>query len=374
MNLLLSSLQVGALHLPNRIVMSPLTRARATREHIPTPLMEQYYAQRATAGLIIAEATMISPHASAFISEPGLYNDDQTAAWRKITDAVHARGGRIVVQLWHPGRAAHSVLDHGVQPVSSSTRAIKEAVIHTPQGKLSYETPRALRDDEIPGIIEQFRQATRRALAAGFDGVQIHGAHGYLIDQFLRDGVNDRNGPYGGSIANRSRLLLEVVDAAIEEAGSERVSVRLSPLFGVGDMIDSAPDALVSYVAQELSKRYLSFLEIRHTVQNKPEEQALARLVRSHFSGVLMLNGRFDLISAQAALEDGYADAIVFGTPFIANPDLVNRIRCNAVWAKGDPTSYYVGGAEGYTDYPELEMASPTASETTERDVESRVS
>jgi N-ethylmaleimide reductase len=355
MNLLLSPLQVGALQLPNRIVMSPLTRARASREHIPTPLMAQYYAQRATAGLIIAEATMVSPHASAFISEPGLYDDVHILAWRPITDAVHAQGGRIVVQLWHPGRAAHSFLDHGVQPVSSAARAVQGAEILTPQGKQPYETPRPLRDDEMPGIVDLFRQATRRAQAAGFDGVQIHGAHGYLIDQFLRDGVNDRSGRYGGSIENRARLLLEVVDAAIEEAGANHVSVRLSPLFGVGDMKDSDPDALVSYVAAQLGLRRLAFLELRHTLQNKPEEQALARLVRRHFTGVLMRNGRFDVASAQAALDEGNADAIVFGTPFIANPDLVNRIRLSAPWAIGDATSYYIGGAEGYTDYPALE-------------------
>ena len=208
-----------------------------------------------------------------------------------------------------------------------------------------------------PASLTCFRHATRRALEAGFDGVQIHGAHGYLIDQFLRDGVNDRSGPYGGPIENRARLLLDVVDAAIEEAGADRVSVRLSPLFGIGDMIDSDPDALVSHIAQQLSQRHLAFLELRHTVQSKTEEQALARLVRRHFAGVLMRNGRFDVASAQAALADGNADAIVFGTPFIANPDLVNRIRLGAPWAAGDTTSYYIGGAEGYTDYPQWQEA-----------------
>lgn len=355
MNPLFTPLSIGALRLPNRAVMAPLTRARAGRTHIANALIAEHYAQRASAGLLIAEATMVSPTASAFTGEPGIFDEACVAGWKQVTEAVHAAGGRIQLQIWHPGRAAHSLLDGGVQPVSSTDRAIRDSQISTPEGKKPYETPRRLRDEELPGIVEQFRLATRRALAAGFDGVQIHGAHGYLIDQFLRDGVNDRSGPYGGSIENRARLLLEVVDAAVAEAGPERVSVRLSPLVGFNDLVDSDPEALVAYVAQQLSARRIGFLEIRHGDHRQEAEQRIAAVARANFQGVLMLNGGFDGASAEATLREGKADAIVFGKPFISNPDLVERLRRGAELAPVNFDLLYTPGPAGYTDYPALE-------------------
>lgn len=357
MSRLFSPLRLGALELPNRIVMAPLTRARAGRSHRPNALMAQHYAQRAQAGLLIAEATMVAPDACAFTGEPGIYDDACVAGWRQVTDAVHAAGGRIQLQIWHPGRAAHSSLNGGVQPVSSGERAI-EGHINTPTGKHPYETPRRLRDDELPGIVEQFRQATRRAMAAGFDGVQVHGAHGYLIDQFLRDGVNDRSGPYGGSIENRARLLLDVVDAAVGEAGADRVGVRLSLRVGSGDLQDSDPEAVLTYVAQQLDKRGIAYLEVRHAQHDLPAEQALAAVARCHFSGPLLRNGGFDGASAETALINDGADAVVFGRPFIGNPDLVTRLRTGAPLAGFDASKLYGGGAEGYNDYPPLEVQS----------------
>jgi len=348
---LFTPLQIGSQPLPNRIVMAPLTRARAGRSHVANALMAEHYAQRASAGLLIAEATMVASDGCAFTGEPGIYDEACVAGWRQVTDAVHAAGGRIVLQIWHPGRAAHSSLNGGVQPVSSGERAI-QGLINTPDGKQPYETPRRLGDEELPGIVEQFRLATRRAIAAGFDGVQLHGAHGYLLDQFLRDGVNDRSGPYGGSIENRARLLLEAVDAAIAEAGAQRVSVRISPLVAFNDLQDSAPEALVAYLAEQLSARGIGFLELRHAQHDLAAEQRIFEIARAHFRGALMRNGGFaDRNTAEAALAQG-ADAIVFGRPFIGNPDLVERLREGAELADFEPAKLYGGGAEGYTDYP----------------------
>lgn len=357
---LFDPLQLGALTLPNRILMAPLTRARAGRSHIANALMAEHYAQRASAGLLIAEATMVAADGCAFTGEPGIFDDACVAGWRQVTDAVHVAGGRIQLQIWHPGRSAHSSLNGGVQPVSSGERAI-DGLINTPSGKLPYETPRRLRDDELPGIVELFRLATRRALQAGFDGVQLHGAHGYLLDQFLRDGVNDRSGPgyerYGGSIENRARLLLECTDAAIAEAGAERVGLRLSPLAEGRDLRDSNPEALLAHVAQQLGQRRIAYLELRHMDPALDRERHIAALARQHFGGPLLRNGGFDAASAQAALDEGSADAVVFGRAFIANPDLVERLRMGAVLNEPDPKTYYSAGAAGYTDYPRLPAA-----------------
>ncbi len=364
---LFDPLVLGALTLPNRILMAPLTRARAGRSHIANALMAEHYAQRASAGLLIAEATMVAADGCAFTGEPGIFDDACVAGWRLVTDAVHAAGGRIQLQIWHPGRSAHSSLNGGVQPVSSGERAI-QGLINTPSGKQPYEVPRRLRDDELPGIVELFRQATRRALQAGFDGVQLHGAHGYLLDQFLRDGVNDRQGPgyerYGGSIENRARLLLECIDAAIAEAGAERVGLRLSPLAGSHDLRDSDPEALLAFVAQQLAARRIAYLELRHMDPALEPERRIAAVARRHFPGPLLRNGGFTAASGQAALDEGSADAIVFGRAYIANPDLVERLRRGAPLNEPDPKTYYAAGATGYTDYPRLD-ATPAASTAT---------
>jgi len=351
---LLSPLDAGDLKLKNRLVMAPLTRARAGGSHVPNAMMADYYAQRAGAGLIITECSMVAADASAFLAEGGIFNEATVTGWRLVTDAVHAAGGAIIMQVWHPGRASHSAIN-GVQPISSSNKPIRNESTHTPRGKLPYEAPRPLRTDELPGIVEEFRLAVARAKSAGFDGVQIHGAHGYLIDQFLRDSVNDRTDAYGGSLENRARLLLEVTDAAISVFGAGRVAIRISPLVPFNDMADSNPTALVTYVARQMSARRIAFFELRHDLFDRPAEVALAKLARENFAGVLMLNGGFDLTTGERAVTSGVADAIVYGRLFIANPDLVKRFELgdaplNPLRMEG----LYGGGAEGYTDYPSL--------------------
>lgn len=368
---LFDPLTLGALTLPNRILMAPLTRARAGRSHIANALMAEHYAQRASAGLLVAEATMVAADGCAFTGEPGIYDDACAVGWRAVTEAVHAVGGRIQLQIWHPGRSAHSSLNGGAQPVSSGERAI-QGFINTPGGKQPYETPRRLRDDELPAIVDLFRQATRRALQAGFDGVQLHGAHGYLLDQFLRDGVNDRSGPgferYGGSIENRARLLLECMDAAIAEAGADRVGLRLSPLANSNDLEDSDPEALLAHVARQLDRRRIACLELRHMDPALDSERRLVDVARRNFQGPLLRNGGFTAVSAQAALDEGSADAIVFGRAFIANPDLVERLRQGASLNEPDPKTYYAGAALGYTDYPGLVAAPPFQQRAAEPD------
>ena len=355
MSALLTPIQVGDLSLANRLVMAPLTRARAGTRHVPNELMAEYYAQRAGAGLIITECTMVSGDASAFIGEGGIFDDATTEGWKRVTDAVHARGGKIIMQIWHPGRAAHSGIN-GVQPVSSAAKAIKGST-HTLRGKEDYEVPRALEAAEIPGIVALFRAAAERAKTAGFDGVQIHGAHGYLIDQFLRDGLNDRSDAYGGSLENRARLLLEVVDAASEVLGAGRVGVRISPLVPFNDMHDSNPAALVEYLARQFDARKIGHFEVRHDQHDRPEEIALAKIARTHFKGALLLNGGFDQAAGEAAVAEGRADAIVYGKPFIANPDLPARFARHAPLNAVDFGTLYGGrgnDAKGYTDYPAL--------------------
>ncbi len=351
---ILTPIQAGELSLKNRAVMAPLTRVRAGATHVPNALMTEYYSQRADAGLIMTECTMVAADASAFLGEGGIFDDATVAGWRQVTEAVHAAGGLIVMQIWHPGRASHSAIN-GVQPISSSNKPIRNESIHTPKGKLPYEAPRPLGTDELPGIVESFRRAAERARAAGFDGVQIHGAHGYLIDQFLRDSVNDRTDEYGGSIEKRARLLLEVTDAAISVFGAGRVAIRISPLVPFNDMADSDPPALVDYVARQMSERRIAFFELRHDQHDRPAEVALAKVARASFAGVLMRNGGFDLESAERALTAGLGDAIVFGKLFIANPDLVERIaRAGSPLNPLRVDSLYGGGAVGYTDYPKL--------------------
>ena len=351
---LFTPLQVGELLLPNRIVMAPLTRVRAGSTHTPNDMMVDYYSQRASSGLIMTECTMVDAHACAFMGEGGIYSPAHVAGWNRVTDAVHTKGGRIFMQIWHPGRAAHSLLNDGEQPVSSSAKAIRDETTHTPQGAKPYEVPRALDTEEVPRYVEMFRLAAQNAQQAGFDGVQIHGAHGYLIDNFLRDGVNARTDAYGGSVPNRARFLLEVTDAVIGVWGAGRVAVRISPLVPFNDMVDSQPETLVTYVAQELSRRKIAFLEIRHENHALPAERAILEIARRQFQGILMSNGSYTRESGESTVAQGAVDAIVYGRPYIANPDLVERFAQQAPLNAVNYDRLYGGGPDGYSDYPPL--------------------
>ncbi len=350
---LFTPIQLGALALPNRIIMAPLTRCRADANHVPTDLMAEYYAQRAGAGLIIAEATMVIEGNSAFGGrEPGLYSAAQVAAWKKVTDAVHAKGGKIIAQIWHGGRACHSLLNNGAQPVAPSPLRIENDETHTPQGKQPYEIPRELRDDELPGIVAGFVRAATNARAAGFDGVQVHGANGYLLDQFLRDSSNHRTGPYGGPIAHRARLLLEVVDAVVAVWGASRVGVRISPLNSYNFMKDSDPVALTRYVATELNRRGLAFLDLMRGDFFGVQKADVITPAREAFKGALLLGMGFTPAEAEQVVAGGTAAAVVFGHHFISNPDLPARVRAGIPLVEPDGTTLYSPGAHGYTDYP----------------------
>jgi len=350
---LFTPVTLGGLQLPNRILMAPLTRCRAAEGHLPTELMAEYYAQRASSGLLIAEATMAIEGNSAFgMREPGIYSEAQVAGWRRVTDAVHARGGRIMLQIWHGGRACHSLLNNGAQPVAPSALPITNDYTHTPKGKQPYETPRALTDAELPGIIDGFRKATLNARAAGFDGVQIHGANGYLLDQFLRDGSNHRSGPYGGSLANRARLLLEVTDAAINAWEAGRVSVRISPINSFNDMKDSDPVALTRHVATELSTRKLAFLEIMRGDFFGLQKADVIGAARASYQGNLVGNAGYSPEEATSAVSAGQLAAVAFGHHYIANPDLVERLRDGHPLAEHDKATLYAPGPQGYTSYP----------------------
>ncbi|MDR2549213.1 MAG: alkene reductase [Desulfobulbus sp.] len=352
MDTLFQPLALGPLTLPNRICMAPLTRCRADRDHVPSLLMAEHYGQRATAGLIVAEATMVQEGHSAFQTEPGIYNTAQIEGWQRVTDAVHAKGGRIFLQLWHGGRACHPLINNGVEPVSASALAITNDVTHTPQGKADYVVPRALRDEELPGIVALFGQAAAHARAAGFDGVEIHGANGYLIDQFLRDGCNHRTGPYGGAIANRARLLLEILDAVCAEWGSGRVGLRLSPISSFNSMADSDPIGLACWLAERLSPLNLGYVHlIRGDVLGEVQGDVLTPF-RRLYQGVLIANLRYTAAEASAAIEAGRIDAVAFGTAYIANPDLAERIKAKAPLNTPNPSTFYKPGPAGYTDYP----------------------
>jgi N-ethylmaleimide reductase len=354
MNHLFSPLALGPLTLPNRILMAPLTRCRAGVEHLPNDLMAEYYAQRASAGLIIAEATMVMAGNSSFWMEPGIYSEAQVAGWRKVTDAVHAAGGLIFLQLWHGGRACHPLLNDGAQPVAPSAIPITGDEVHTPQGKQPYVTPRELRDDEIPGIIAGFRRAAGNAKAAGFDGVEVHGANGYLLDEFLRDGANKRTGPYGGSVENRARLLLDVTAAACEVFGANRVGVRISPLNSYNSMADSDPAGLTAYVAAQLSALGVAYLHVMRADFFQQQQGDVLTPARGHFKGVLITNMGYTAQEADTAIAAGQVDAVAFGVPFLANPDLPARFQAGAPLNEANPATFYVPGPAGYTDYPAL--------------------
>lgn len=357
---LFTPIDIGALTLPNRVVMAPLTRSRAGAGNVPTMLNALYYAQRASAGLIISEATQIMPEGQGYISTPGIHSAVQIAGWRCVTDAVHVSGGRIVLQLWHVGRISHpSFQPGGILPVAPS--AIRpNAQAFTANGFQPIPTPRALETSEIPGIVAQYAQAARNALAAGFDGVEVHGANGYLIDQFLRDGTNKRTDQYGGSIENRTRFLIEVIDAVTAVAGPERTGLRISPQNGANDMSDSDPQSLFNHVASALSGKRLAYL---HVIEGDMSGGAVPPFdyltIKRLFGGPLIANNGFDKKRANEAIEKGRADAIAFGKDFIGNPDLVIRLYLGAPLNPANRETFYGGGEHGYTDYPLLRGVEP---------------
>lgn len=355
---LFQSASLGNLTLANRVIMAPLGRARADEHNRqPLPRVVTYYRQRASAGLIISEATHVSAES---VSRPGcsaIHDDAQVEAWKPVTAAVHAEGGRIFQQLFHLGRKAHpSRLPGNAQPIAPSAIAAK-GELQTPDGPQPFPVPRALDREEIPKRVEDFRRAARNSARAGFDGVEIHAANGYLIDQFLRNGTNQRDDDYGGSVENRARFLLEIVDAAIEELGPDRVGVRISPNAEYDGIRDTDPLALYSYVALELQTRGIVYLHLIEP-DSTPEARRLAPRLRELFKGPLILAGEFDRDSARQALEQGRADFVSFGRLFIANPDLVERFRQGAPLNTPDEASFYSGGDQGYIDYPFLETRS----------------
>jgi N-ethylmaleimide reductase len=356
---LFTPVQIGALTLPNRIVMAPMTRNRAAAGNVPGALAATYYAQRASAGLIISEAAQVMPEGQGYPATPGIHSDDQVAGWRKVTEAVHDAGGRMFLQLWHVGRVSHPDFQPGgALPVApSAIRPAGQAV--TLEGMKDFVTPRALDRSEIPGIIAAYRDGARNALAAGFDGVEVHGANGYLLDQFLRDGSNQRQDDYGGPVENRARLLLEVTSAVCEVWGSDRVGVRLSPLQPFNDMRDSDPEGTFSYTVEQLNPLNLAYL---HVTEMGAEQRGVAGpsfdlgKLRDIFQGPYMTNAGYTRDRANAALAAGDADLVAFGVPYIANPDLVARFAADAPLNEADQATFYGGGAEGYTDYPTLEQ------------------
>jgi N-ethylmaleimide reductase len=347
---LLSPITLGAHRLANRVVMGPMTRSRADEHHAPTDLAATYYAQRASAGLIISEGAQVSPQGRGYPGTPGLHDAPQLEGWRKVTEAVHAAGGLIFAQLWHVGRVSHSSLQPGgALPVAPSAIPAT-GKLYTAAGPVDYETPRALETPEIEAIVAQFRAAAAFALEAGFDGVEVQAANGYLLDQFLRDGSNQRTDRYGGSVENRIRFLTEVVDAVLDAVEPDRLGVRLSPTHPWNGMSDSDPQALFGKAAAALAARRLAYL---HLVQNDTPGFDWSAL-KAAFGGPVIAAGGYDRARAEAAVRAGEADLVAFGEPFIANPDLVQRFRLDAPLAQADRTTYYAGGARGYTDYPAL--------------------
>jgi len=366
---LFSPLKLGALQLPNRILMAPLTRSRATPDaRVPTHLQRDYYLQRASAGLIISEATSVSPMGVGYAATPGIWSDEQTEGWKTITKAVHDAGGRMVLQLWHVGRISHPLFLNGALPEAPS--AVR------PKGNVSlvrppteYVAPRALEGEEIPGIITAFKRGAENALKAGFDGVHIHGANGYLLDQFLQDSTNQRSDGYGGSIENRARLMLEVTDVCIAVWGADRVGMHLAPRMDSHDMGDSDRLGTFSYVARELGKRKLGWIAAREA-QIGPETQlvdsqgrpkpiqnaeSIGPILKREFGGPFIANEGFTQESAEKTLAEGKADAVAFGKLFIANPDLVQRFAKHAPLNNWDTATFYSGGEKGYVDYPALQ-------------------
>jgi N-ethylmaleimide reductase len=357
---LFTPIAIGPLALPNRIAMAPLTRSRAAEGNVPTALNALYYAQRASAGLIISEATQVAPEGQGYISTPGIHSAEQIRGWQCVTGAVHVAGGRIVLQLWHVGRISHQSFQPGGKlPVAPS--AIRpNGQAFTAKGFEPIPTPRALELAEIPGIVAQYAQGARNAMAAGFDGVEVHGANGYLIDQFLRDGANKRTDAYGGGIENRTRFLLEVVDAVTAAVGPERTGLRISPQNGQNDISDSDPQRLFNHVASALSGKGLAFLHvIEGDTGGTPVPHFDYKEIKRRFGGIVIANNGFDKGRANEAIEEGRADLVAFGKPFISNPDLVTRLYLNAPLAPANRETFYGGADQGYTDYPLLRGVEP---------------
>jgi len=352
MTTLFDPIQMGELSLPNRIIMAPLTRCRASTGRIPNALMAEYYAQRASAGLIISEATSVTPMGVGYPDTPGIWSDEQVEGWKQVTAAVHQAGGRIVVQLWHVGRISDPIYLDGKRPVAPSAIAA-EGHISLVRPKKHYEVPRALERDEIPAIIEAYRKGAENAKKAGFDGVEIHGANGYLLDQFLQSSTNQRTDDYGGSLENRARLLLEVTDAVISVWGAGRVGMHLAPRGDSHTMGDSDPAATFGYVARALGKRQIAFIFTREHFN----EPALTPELKQAFGGTFIANEQLTRQTASQLLADGVADAFGFGKAYIANPDLVDRLLQGAPLNELDTDTMYAAGPKGYTDYPSLKQA-----------------
>ncbi len=364
MTSLFDPITLGAIEAPNRILMAPLTRGRATRHHVPTPVMATYYAQRASAGLIITEATGISQEGLGWPYAPGIWSDAQVEAWRPVVRAVHEAGGRIVCQLWHMGRLVHPDLIGGARPVSSSATTGPDRA-HTYEGRKPHVEARALPLDEIPRLLADYRNAAANAVSAGFDGVEIHAANGYLLDQFLRSNANFRDDRYGGAVENRVRLLLEVAETVAGVVGADRTGVRLSPNGPTQGVDDDDPETLFGLAASGLSGLRLAFLELREPgpegTFGKAARPPVAPTIKAAFGGPLVLNSDYDGSSGQRALDEGHADAIAFGRTFLANPDLPARIRAGAPLNADVINTWYSQGEEGYVDYPTMEASARAA-------------
>ncbi|AGC43444.1 NADH:flavin oxidoreductase [Myxococcus stipitatus DSM 14675] len=356
--MLLSPFRVGRLELKNRMVMAPMTRGRAlVAGNVPNPLAPTYYAQRASAGLLITEATQVSPQGVGYIRTPGLHSPEQVAGWRRVTEAVHDAGGVIFAQLWHVGRVSHPDFHEGRLPVAPSAIGY-EGEVFTFQGKKRVVTPRALETQELPGIVEQFRRAAENAKDAGFDGVEVHGSNGYLLDQFLRDGSNQRTDAYGGSIENRARFPLEVARAVVEVWGAERVGYRLLPQsFPYSGVMDSTPVETFTYMARALNRLGLGYLHVTESVSGpgtpSPEKRISPKL-REVFQGTFLVNGGYDARTGESALVKGEADLVAYGVPFLSNPDLPERFRRQAPLNPADASTFFTGDEKGYADYPAL--------------------
>lgn len=349
--------RLGDLELRNRLVMSPMTRSRAVDGNVPNSLAGSYYAQRASAGLIVSEGTQVSPQGVGYIRTPGIHSAAQVAGWKTVTDAVHRAGGKIFAQLWHVGRVSHPDFHDGALPVAPSALPV-EGEAFTTRGRVKLVSPRALEVSELPGIVAQFRQAAENAKVAGFDGVELHGANGYLLDQFLRDGANQRTDAYGGSVGNRARLPLEVTDAVIDVWGPRRVGYKVSPYFSGYSMSDSNPIETFSHIATELNKRGLLYLHVSEAVSGPMAAPAgtvrATPALRGAFQGALIANGGYDARAGRAVIARGEADLVAFGVPFLANPDLPARFRSNAELNAPDQATFYAGEEKGYIDYPAL--------------------